>query len=416
MNTIIRFFSATSIFRNYFLWFTLGTIVNIIFHKGYIISILMPIIIYYLAFKKQNRRVYINWLDVIWITYFIENIITWFINDYAYKPELVFRYFMGQGAYMFAYWIGRRSKENYLENIIKKAYVPLIVTALFGIYAYVFKPGWYMAILYSQFDENYAGTQDFREFARLRSIFSSPYVLAYFIPMALSYYWFRYIGGHFTSKKDYWCSIILILISLVTAMFCMMRAPFACIAISLGWAFIYNLRYGKIKSSIIKMLVVIFLGLSGLAYAITKMSTDDYEFLSDKFITVSQGGGELLKERANLYKIDKSLLGDGAGRHAPYVDDYPPNYQLPDGEYQKEMAELGYVGLILLCLLFYFGFLKGVINFKDTYLELCIISMCLLCMFGASCLTVVNEHPFMFWLALGQISKSKRRGDQSLRF
>lgn len=409
MNKISNYLSASSIFRNYFLWFTIGTIVNILIHKGYIISILVPLVIYYLALKKQKKRIYYNWLDVLWIIYFCDNIISWVDNSYAYKAQLVFRFFMGQGAYMFAYWIGRKSNENYLKEIIKKAYIPLLLTALFGIYTYIFKPGWYMSLLYVQFEDSYSGTQDFREFSRLRSIFSSPYVLAYFIPMVLSYYWFKFLGGHFNNNKDFRRSIFLIIVILITAMLCMMRAPFACIALSLVLAFIYNIRYGKMSKLIYKMLVIIILGGSGLAFALTKMSADDYEYLSDKFTSVSKGGDRLLVERATLYKIDETLLGDGAGRHAPYVDNYPPNFQLPDGEYQKELAELGYVGLVLLCLLFYCGFIKGIINFRNTYLELCIISMCLICMFGASCLTVVNEHPLMFWLALGQISNSKIR-------
>ena len=98
------------------------------------------------------------------------------------------------------------------------------------------------------------------------------------------------------------------------------------------------------------------------------MNSEDLAYLMDKIGTISSKQGDLLSERINLYDIKPTLLGDGAGRHAFYADEYPPNYQLPDGEYQKMQMEIGYVGMSCVCLMFGLGILKAIRHFKHLYL------------------------------------------------
>ncbi len=395
-------FNATFLFQNYFWLFTIGTVVLILTQKGYIISILFPLVIYYLAFIRKSKKIKYDAIDILWWIYLLINVQTWLFNDYAYKPQLIGRFFMAQGAYMVAYWIGRKSEYDNLKKITEKSIVPLTITCLLGIYFYLFQPAWYMNMLYRQFLD--AGQQAFQEFARLRSIFASPYVLAYFCSFTMSWVWFELFGQKQISYKVY----MFIGLLFCTSMLAMMRAPWGCAMLSLCIAILYTTIYGKNKKSLKRIIPFALVLVLAVSYAFAKMNSEDLAYLMDKIGTISSKQGDLLSERINLYDIRPTLLGDGAGRHAFYVDEYPPNYQLPDGEYQKMQMEIGYVGMSCVCLMFGLGILKAIRHFKHLYFELCILLTCIITMMGASSLMVVNEHPFIFWLALGQVSKFKK--------
>ena len=195
----------------------------------------------------------------------------------------------------------------------------------------------------------------------------------------------------------------------------MMRAPIACWMLSLGLAIFYNMKFFKGKRFLKKISPFVLIASLMLPLAISKMDTDDFSFFTDKIKSVSSStqSANLLKERLMLYNIKESLWGEGAGRHAFYADDYPPNYQLPDNEYQKVIVEVGFFGLITLCSLWVLALLKGMFYFKHLYYETCLVITCIFTMSGASSLTIVNEHPFIFWLALGQISRFEiaKKGD-----
>lgn len=395
-------FNATFLFQNYFWLFTIGTVVLILTQKGYIISILFPLVIYYLAFIRKSKKIKYDAIDILWWIYLLINVQTWLFNDYAYKPQLIGRFFMAQGSYMVAYWIGRKSEYDNLKKITEKSIVPLTITCLLGIYFYLFQPAWYMNMLYRQFLD--AGQQAFQEFARLRSIFASPYVLAYFCSFTMSWVWFELFGQKQISYKVY----MFIGLLFCTSMLAMMRAPWGCAMLSLCIAILYTTIYGKNKKSLKRIIPFALVLVLAVSYAFAKMNSEDLAYLMDKIGTISSKQGDLLSERINLYDIRPTLLGDGAGRHAFYVDEYPPNYQLPDGEYQKMQMEIGYVGMSCVCLMFGLGILKAIRHFKHLYFELCILLTCIITMMGASSLMVVNEHPFIFWLALGQVSKFKK--------
>ena len=403
------FFSASYYFQNYFWLFTIGTAVQIVTGKGYLISIFFPAVLYYLAWNHGKGKVKKNIFDLLWIIFFLLSIYTWLFNEFAYKKELIIRFFFAQGAYMMAYWIGRNVKQNFLQSVIENAFKPLLITAIIGIYLYLVKPDWYMLFLLQQFSE--IGNQAFQEFARLRSIFASPYVLAYFCSFVISYNWFKIFSSKKTGKGIYFYQVILI----TTSFFCMMRAPIACWMLSLGLAIFYNMKYFKGKRFLKKISPFVLIASLMLPLAISKMDTDDFSFFTDKIKSVSSSSqsANLLKERLMLYNIKESLWGEGAGRHAFYADDYPPNYQLPDNEYQKVIVEVGFFGLITLCSLWVLALLKGMFYFKHLYYETCLVITCIFTMSGASSLTIVNEHPFIFWLALGQISRFEiaKKGD-----
>lgn len=386
------------LFQNYFGLLTIGTIVLLLTGMGYIISILFPCVIYYLALTTRKKESP-NFLDLLWWIFFFMNIQSWLLNSYPFKVQLIGRFIMAQGAYMIAYWIGRYSTNNNLERIFSNAIVPLVLTSLFGIYCYLFRPSWYMSMLYAQYLD--VGQQSFQEFARLRSIFPSPYTLAYFCSMMMAWLWFKL----FCEKKATLHLYMLICILLVTLILCMMRAPWACTCFSFCLSLFYAMKYAP-KSNLFKRLLPLgILGILITSYVSIKIDTEDLLFLTEKFSTVSSNQKELVSQRASLYDIKQSWLGEGAGRHASYADEYPPNYQLPDGEYQKLQVEVGNIGMFCLCILFGLGGLKAIRHLKYLYLELCIVLMCMITMLGASSLTMPNEHPFIFWLALGQISR-----------
>ena len=386
------------VFEYYFLIYTIGTILILISGKGYVISILLPVSFFVLAWNHGKVNSKFCLIDFFWLGFFFLSVGTWFANDYPFKMQLIGRYFMAQGAYMMTYWVGRNAKKNYLRIIITKSYFPVLVTSLIGLYTYLFRPAWYMKMMLAKFED--VGHQSFQEFARLRSIFPTQYVLSYFCTFILMYYWFVLLRKKVVNKKDY----VFILILCATVLCCMMRGPIVCALLALGIAVVYSKIFFLSRSILKQMLPFCLALLVGGGFVVGKMNVEDYSYIAEKVTSVTHHGSELVQKRANLYVVKGSMLGNGAGRHAFYADEYPPNYQLPDNEYQKTIAEVGYVGLVLLCAMFGLGLIKSVLNFKYLYYEMCVIVMCLICMVGASCLSIVNEHSFIFWLALGQIS------------
>ena len=409
VNRYYKQFSFENLFINHFWLITITALLNVFVGIGWLTTLLLPIVIYAMMFKGK-RTISFNIIDVLWFLSLFWMICTWFLNDYSHKSTLIIRCLASQIAYMMVYWIARKSSINYMHAIIKKAYVPLLITSVIGIYCFFFTPSWYQALINKAINSKdiYMTESLIAEISRLRSIFDSPYTLAYFIAITLMYEWFCIVKKERVITMKY-LAFIGVLVS--TMVLTMMRAPIAFALFAFILAIVYGLIYNAAFSVTKKMIVIFSIGMIGMFVVINNLDRTRASHILRKYESVTNDGEEFLDSRLFLMKVKMSIDGDGAGRHALYADKYPPNYSLRDGEYMKTIAEQGYIGLFLLLLLFGIGLIKSLWNFEYLYFEFCLISMLFASMIGANPLSTSDKFPIIFWLALGQISsfKSKRK-------
>lgn len=408
-----KVFVPSFVLVNYFWLITVTALLNVGVGVGWLTTLLLPIIIYLMLLKGKIREPF-NFIDALWVLCFIWMVCTWLFNDYPHKGTLIVRCFASQIAYMMTYWIARKSSINYLKVILEKAYIPLILTSIIGIYCFIFYPSWYQNIIDNAIANRDGQMTEFQlaELTRLRSIFDSPYTLSYFAAISLIYEWFCITTESKIVTIRYIVYIIILLLVMVLAM---MRAPIACVIFSLLIASLYGLK-NKTTFGSSATILLIFITAAGVIYLTLSHYMSDFGHLVNKIESVTNDGDGLLVDRLFLMDVDMTVVGDGVGRHAIYADKYPPNYSLRDGEYMKTIAEQGFIGLTLLLLLFFSGMIKGMLYFKKLGFEFCLICMLLFCMIGANPLSTSDKHCILFWLALGQISTYKNKNNNGLNY
>ena len=142
----------------------------------WLLTFSMPIMLFFLAWKSKCSKK--NLFDILMILIFISVALSWFVNSYPYKSIMIFRYLITQGAFMAAYYIGRNMDMNVTYKVFHNALLPGLICAVLGLILYVYQPAWYLANI-----DNPTTLESFR----LRSVFSSPYVLSYMSFFLLSY-------------------------------------------------------------------------------------------------------------------------------------------------------------------------------------------------------------------------------------
>lgn len=364
--------------------------------NSYILSILFPVALFIVSYKCGSGN--ISSIDLLFGCIVSSIIFSWLINSYTNQYILIFRCIMSEGAYMSAYFIGKRVGKKYLNAIFTKSIFPLSVCCILGIVFFLFPPGWYIAKMYET--EWVFSQATMLEFLRLRSIFSSPYVMSYMCGLTSIYIFYRIFKDGEKNKKLY--TVLLLLI--VTMLLCMMRAPLSCVILSFFIALYYTGKYNRSGQIFIRVLSAA-IGLSCILLCVLQyLDTDTLQFLGSKFDSVANDSDDLITTRINLWNYKYYLVGDGAGRHSLLADNFGYQEAIRDSEYVKILVEQGYIGLSLYILLLLSSLIKCVCHFRYLAFELCIILFFAVCMIGANPLSTPDKHCFLFWLTVGRIA------------
>lgn len=414
-SNIKGWFDVENLFINYFWLYTIDAFAYLVLNIHLIYSAIFPLVLYLMFFRRHLGKS-INIIDLLWFLSLIWSVSTWFFNDYQQKPFLIIRCFTQEIAYMIAYWIVRYSERDYLQIIINKASKPLVITALIGLYCFFLEPSWYVNMInegYEQtFNRNSVDKESILELYRLRSIFSSPYPLAYMgaYALILEAFYFAKVNKNDVCLKNHIAFTILIVI---TSVLCMMRAPLLGAIIGMVCSYIYNVKYmrGRILNRWVVYSICILI--TTIVIFTSSVDTSLVDFVISKVEVFGDKDNNFIEKRLFLGMQSLSLAGEGFGKYnivAQYKFGLP---SIADGEYMKIIAEQGFVGLGILLLVFVAGLIKSFANFKILHLEFCILSMLMICMIGANPLSTHNKHCFIFWLALGQVAryKSKKYGN-----
>ena len=143
-SNIKGWFDVENVFVNYFWFFTLNGVIQILFPNLNLYNIGFPIVIYMLVWGKFKCK-NINIIDLLWIFNIIWILCTWIINDYPHKGYLILKSLTQEIAWMMTYWIARNSTNDYLQKIIANASKPLVITCIIGIYCFFMEPSWYIS-------------------------------------------------------------------------------------------------------------------------------------------------------------------------------------------------------------------------------------------------------------------------------
>ena len=399
-------FRVEYIFVNYFWFFSICALYTLIFHKYTLFNVGFPIILYLFFFKKI-RIIPLNIIDCLWVVELFWIITTWLINDYPHQGILTVSAISREMAFMFAYWIVRCNKLNLLQEIIEKSTKPLVIGCVIGLYCFFFEPTWYKNAIELTISKYYTvdaiQASPILEQYRLRSFYQGTYVLAYFCAIVLIYeFYVMFIKKTATNRHIIYVSLLVI-----TSLLCMMRAPIFCYLFVLLVCMVFVLFFSKDSRNKRIFFILILLAAVSIIILFANIGVETIDFLERKvnFFADERSGKSFILDRLFLQAQSFTICGDGYGKYSPYAY---YNYGLPcvaDGEYMKIISEQGFVGLSIMLLMFIVGFTKALFNFKQLFFEMCLIFMLLVCMVGADPLSIYDKHCFIFWMALGQISR-----------
>ena len=98
----------------------------------------------------------------------------------------------------------------------------------------------------------------------------------------------------------------------------------------------------------------------------------------------------------------ETIEGQGFGRYGGTARQYG-GWAIQDSEYQKVVAELGYIGITVFIALIISGLLMS-FRKRNLQLEFTITLFFAIAFIGSSCISAETTFPFIFWYALGRIS------------
>ena len=386
---------------------TIAAVLNLFTGIGWLTTLVLPIILYYILLSKPFQDSY-NCMDFLWLLMLVWMVSTWIYNDYPNKGILSLRCIIGQIGYMMAYWIARKSKLNYNTLIIQKSYFPLTIVCIIGIYCFFMKPEWYTHLIQQSLNNRDVRITEsiILEANRLRSIFSHPYILAYFCAFTIIYESFCLINKKLDNIRTHYVFIGLIF---VTSLLAMQRGPLVCALMGVFISIYYAQHYhdGK-RNSLAKVVVLTSVALLMGSFVIENMDDATNDFFLAKVTSVTDSSDDFVSSRFYLNQRDEAgLLGDGVGRHDIMADKYNPGTSMRDGEYMKILQEQGYIGMAIFSVFCLCALKKCITHFKHLNLEFCLLLMLIFCMIGANPLSTSDKHPIIYWLAFGQISKFK---------
>lgn len=384
------------VYVNYFWIHTLSAVLLLTLGaKQYLISILLPLsyfVLAYASFRKQR----INIFDILIVCILLCDSISWLLNDYPHQGILILRHIIGPISYMMIYYIGRNISVEKCYKIFNASLFPALIVSIIGIYCFFFPPSWYFSII----EDRALYSLDA---LRLHSIFSSPYQLAYWDAFLLGFIFFQI----FQYKQSFSKYKYHIVVFVVTLTFCMMRAPMAGVVVYLLLSLLHScIVTGKWDKLIYAIGGIVVMGIV-LLFVIKQANEEYINYLFEKIAVITDDNSTFVKDRYNLMIADKTLFGDGAGRHNIWANDYNMNTSIRDGEYQKLLQEVGYVGQYLHIFLIACVMLKCMFYYRYLLFELSTMAFLLISMIGANPLSTLDKHSIVFWLVMGRVASYK---------
>ncbi|WP_074613583.1 oligosaccharide repeat unit polymerase [Polaribacter dokdonensis] len=195
---------------------------------------------------------------------------------------------------------------------------------------------------------------------------------------------------------------IIFLICLVALVLSFRRAALYTGLFAILW-FNYLIIF-KFKSQKFKIL---FFELFIVLISIYKLLEFNPEFLDDLYERFNSFSDAIDSRSgswfAGLSHTKSFITGDGLGRYGHKAVEFS-NLYIPDGNYFRMIAELGFVGFSIFLLIIFNAIKLGIYNLKDNYINICIIIMVCLQAVGSDMFSFQIVAP-LFWFAIGSCNK-----------
>ena len=344
----------------------------------------------------------LNVIDILVFIYLSYILLNTIAIDYPQHLRFWINAFIFQICPFMCYFIARTT--NYAtEEVLERMTLPMAIVMVLGIYFYYAQPDWYTTqkwdAIYDRYGEGINANNIIEKF-RLSSIWKSSYYISFATIIFINYLIYE-ITHKTLEKKEKIIIFTLLGISVVTLILTQHRSCFAGAALTYAY---YVLTTKKAK---LKMYLLLLGAGIAIAFVYILYSSPEYtEYVTSRFLDASSVAG--IEDRLEYTggNVDlNTVFGQGYGRYMLKAREYG-GWSIIDSEYQKHLAELGYVGFTIFALLIISALFKGLTH-KGNELELCILFFYVVAFVGASALSINSEYSFVFWFIVGRISRNK---------
>lgn len=343
-----------------------------------------------------------NVIDILVFTYISYILLNSIAIDYPQHLRFWINALIFQICPFMCYFIARTT--NYAtDDILEKMIIPMAIVMVLGIYFFYAQPDWYTArkweAIYDRYGEGINSNNIIEKF-RLSSIWQSSYYISFATIIFINYLIYE-ITQRDLEKKRKIIIYSLLGVSIVTLILTQHRSCFAGVALTYAY---YVLTTKKVK---LKMFLLLLGAGIGVVFIYIMYSSPEYtEYVLSRLQDASSVAG--IEDRLEYTggNVDlNTVFGQGYGRYMLKAREYG-GWSIIDSEYQKHLAELGYVGFTIFVLIILSSLFKGLTH-KGNELELCILLFFVVAFVGASALSINSEYSFVFWYIVGRISRNK---------
>ena len=270
-----------------------------------------------------------------------------------------------------------------------------------GIYFYITNPSWYVLMKESQLNE-YVSESFRQEIYRLSSFWGHPYYIGYATEIYFMYilYRLKYFNYTATNTLVKYIDFFIAILCIVVLILAQLRVTILCSIIIYIY---YNLNNKHFFTNTIKILmgVSLFMGLSLLLLQYTSPDTNRYIIEHVGMLFDSKMYGDRFKSTGGGLDLD-TFFGYGFGRYDATAREFG-KFAIVDNEYQNHLAELGYIGFILLLFIFVYTFSKVLIYGYQNKLGTAIFLFFVIAAVGASVLSNETQYNYIFWFVVGNL-------------
>lgn len=345
-----------------------------------------------------------SFLDVFLLAYLFYIFINSLVIDYPNHFNLWYRDVIFSLLPITCYFIAKNTSYD-LERLLSKMAIPITIAMLLGVYFYFDNPTWYSALKYAHLNDYYGYTEGgyipeymMREAFRLSSIWVTPYVIGYanaaFIVLLVVRLLFKPL-----STKERRISTFLFVLSVAVLILAGFKAALLSFVLFVGWVF-YKSKRSKQKT------LFLILGVALLFILVYFFTTDsDYgNYFVERFKDATSEEGLSSRLERTGGGIDLwTFLGNGFGHYGISAKDFGL-VTIQDSQYQKTLAELGVFGFAIFIILL-LGALVSSFRKKELILEFGIVLFYAISFIGSSSISAETTFSFVFWYAMGSISK-----------
>jgi hypothetical protein len=396
----------------YYYWFLVAIAASLMLGMRDVSSALIPIVIIAAAISCSSIR----WAkkDGLVFALLLYSLGSYFFVEYAYSMRLYYLGIRSQIVPMLFYFIARSEKFK-MDDFFENSRAPLFFAMMCGVYFYFFLPDFYVSykanVIWSNFDSdvNALSGKLLYEFTRMSSFWPHSYFIGYSSLFLFMYSAKKIVIDDVYKKFDLACFAL----SFFCLFFAQQRVSIAfCVLF-----FVVLTVYATIKRlPSCKLLYSLWIcaGALGTGIFLIAMNYLDVDFVEYVLNRSVNYDGSIVGDRFALFDqfIDRlNVFGSGLGRygHGAVEEGY---IGIPDSDYIRVPAELGFLGLVMLLIICVHAIISGLRIFKYAFFEVCTLCFCLVAMIGAAVWELGTLQPFLYWFCIGHIqSKLERRED-----